>query len=277
MRVYGIDFTSRPKLHKPITCLACTLEDDHLTANTLYGWQNFKDFEAALLCPGPWIAGMDFPFGQARRFIETIGWPTTWAGYVEYVSTLDRKEFRKKLDDYREKRPYRDKEHRRQTDIDASSLSPQKLYGSPVGLMFFEGAPRLRKANVMVSALQSGDQNRIVVEAYPGVLARRFIGWRSYKQDTKKKQTKAQYTARQDLFDMLTSEKLHATYGLTLNAPKTLADDPQGDHLDALLCAIQAAWAWRNQDRNYGAPSTLDPLEGWIADPTLKYGQESEV
>ncbi len=129
----------------------------------------------------------------------------------------------------------------------------------------------------MIPALQSGDKNRIVVESYPGVLVRHFIGRRSYKQDTEDQRKENQHTARQNLFDILISEKLHATYGLTLNAPKTLTDDPKGDQLDALLCAIQAAWSWRNKDRNYGTPSTLDSLEGWIADPTLKYGQESEV
>jgi hypothetical protein len=32
----------------------------------------------ALQRPGLWIADIDFPFGQARRFIETIGWPRSW-------------------------------------------------------------------------------------------------------------------------------------------------------------------------------------------------------
>jgi hypothetical protein len=51
-----------------------------------------------------------------------------------------------------------------QTDIAAGSVSPQKLYGVPVGLMFFEGAPR------PIPKLHYGDPKRIVVEAYPGVL-----------------------------------------------------------------------------------------------------------
>ena len=62
--------------------------------------------------------------------------------------------------------------NRRATDIAASSISPQKLYGVPVGLMFFEGAPRLMRLGVTIPGLQSGDPERIVVEAYPGVLAR---------------------------------------------------------------------------------------------------------
>ena len=51
---------------------------------------------------GLWIAGIDFPFGQARRFIETIGWPDTWQGYVDHVGTMTRTAFRATLDAYRE-------------------------------------------------------------------------------------------------------------------------------------------------------------------------------
>jgi hypothetical protein len=53
-----------------------------------------------------------------------------------------------------------------------------------------------------------------------------------------------------------------------------LADDPGADHLDALLCAVQAAWAWRCRDAGYGLPADLDPLEGWITDPALLSGGE---
>jgi hypothetical protein len=159
----------------------------------------FDGFEAALRRPGPWIAGIDFPFGQARKFIKTIGWPRTWQGYVDHVSSMDRKEFRSALDNHRANRPAGDKEHRRVCDSAAGSISPQKLYGTPVGLMFFEGTPRLRKAGVTIPGLQQGDPDRIVVDVYPGVLARTMIGRRPYKQDTRKKQTKGQYEARKEL------------------------------------------------------------------------------
>jgi predicted RNase H-like nuclease len=56
---------------------------------------------------------------------------------------------------------------------------------------------------------------------------------------------------------------------LRVEAAKNLAHDPTGDHLDALLCAIQAAWAWTMRDHAYGAPRDADAIEGWIADPSL--------
>lgn len=270
MNIYGIDFTSSPKRKKPITCLECVLDGNRLKAGALTEWQNYEGFEEALRRPGAWIAGIDFPFGQARTFIETIGWPASWQGYIDHVRTLDRRGFRAELTAYAAARPYGNKEHRRRTDRAAGSISPQKLYFTPVGLMFFEGAPRLRDAGVTVPGLQQGDPDRIVVEAYPGVLARRIIGKRPYKQDTKSKQTKDQHEARKELLRTILDGGVIPDYGLHVQAPMSLADDPGGDHLDALLCAIQAAWAWTQRDNGYGLPDNHAPLEGGIADPHVR-------
>lgn len=270
MKIYGIDFTSRPTRRKPITCVECVLDGAHLEANGLCEWQGFSEFEAALKKPGPWIAGIDLPFGQARRLIENIGWPDTWQGYVDLVRQMDRTGFRATLDAYRNARPAGDKEHRRATDIAAGSISPQKLYGTPVGLMFFEGAPRIRDAGVTIPGLQQGAADRVVVEAYPGILARTLIGRRSYKQDSRAKQTGAQHQARIDLLTAIRRGALRHSHGITVAAPDWFADDPGADHLDALLCAVQAAWSWMQRDKHFGLPVDFDPLEGWIADPTVR-------
>lgn len=267
MRVYGIDFTSSPSRRKPITCLACELNGHKLTVGTLHEWENFAGFEAALGQPGPWIAGIDFPFGQARRFIETIGWPADWAGYVTHAAGLGREGFVTALNNYKRHRAAGDKEHRRETDKRARSISPQKLFGVPVGKMFFEGAPRLLEAGVYVPGLVAGDKNRVVVEAYPGVLARSVLQRRSYKNDSKAKQTDEQFQARVELLQALVQGACYARFGIQLAAPASLARDPTGDTLDALLCAIQAAWAFTQRDAGFGMPQNTDPLEGWIADP----------
>jgi len=270
MKIFGIDFTSRPSRRKPITCLECRLDGDTLFAGELLKWHSFTELEAALLQPGPWIAGIDFPFGQSRRFIENIGWPNTWEGYVGHVKTLSRDHFRMALNDYKAKRPSGDKEHRRQTDIAAGSISPQKLHGVPVGLMFYEGAPRLLDSGVSIPGLLQGEPDRIVVEAYPGLLARSIIGRRSYKNDTRKKQTGEQLQAREELLNHITSGRLLKDYNLRVHTTLDLADDKTGDELDALFCAVQAAWAWSQREKHFGAPHDLDLLEGWIADPLIK-------
>lgn len=271
MKILGIDFTSAPSPRKPITCLRCDFSAGQLKAGELVELPDFRAFEETLAEPGPWIAGIDFPFGQARKFIKTIEWPQTWAGYVQHVGTLNRDEFRSALTSYRESRRPGDREHRRWTDVVAKSVSPQKLFGVPVGLMFFEGGPRIIKAGVTIPHLQVGDPERIVVEAYPGIVARHFIGRRSYKNDTRKKQTPELHAARADLLNLI-GAKCKDRYGFKVVAPRELIEDPAGDQLDALLCAIQAAWAWQNREDGYGAPKDVDPLEGWIADPAVREG-----
>ncbi len=269
MDVYGVDFTSRPSRAKPITCLRCRLEDGVLRAGDMDAFADFGAFELMLKRPGRWIAGLDFPFGQARKFIVEIGWPQTWEDYVRCAGELEREDFRAELEEYRRDRADGDKEHRRATDIAAGSISPQKLYGTPVALMFFEGAPRLIRAGVTIPHMQAGDPDRIVVETYPGVLARQIIGKRSYKNDAVAKQTPDLLKARRDLLDGLCEGALRAELGFDISADPRLCEDPGGDQLDALLCAVQAAWAWQNRADGYGAPPAVDPLEGWIADPLV--------
>lgn len=277
MNVFGIDFTSSPNRRKPLTCLNCTFDGRVLRTGDLEKWTEFSAFEQALQRPGPWIAGIDFPFGQSRKFIENTGWPGNWRDYVMHAQSLKRNGFRNVLDAYRQNRAKGDKEHRRLTDIASGSISPQKLFGVPVGLMFFEGAPRLVESGVTIPHLQDGDPDRIVIEAYPGVLARQIINRRSYKQDTKKRQTTEQATARRDLMTGLRGEYLSEHYGFEIEADYSLCEDPSGDHIDSLLCAIQAAWAWQKRSCGYGAPHSIDPLEGWIADPTVSSDMEADI
>ena len=101
MKIWGADFTSTPTGRKPITCLRCTLENNILVADELKSWTNFAEFEQALRTPGPWIAGIDFPFGQSRTFIENIGWPRAWSQYVVHARSLGRAGFREALNAYR--------------------------------------------------------------------------------------------------------------------------------------------------------------------------------
>ena len=55
--------------------------------------------------------------------------------------------------------------------------------------------------------------------------------------------------------------------------------DPSGDTLDAVLCAVAAAWGWCRRERGYGLPAGVDPLEGWIvgAAPAAVIGAAGEA
>jgi hypothetical protein len=122
-----------------------------------------------------------------------------------------------------QQRPAGDKEHRRATDRLAGAISPQKLYGTPVGLMFFEGAPRLLRAGVTIPGVHIGDPERVAVEAYPGLLARALIGRRSYKQDSRARQTAERNQARRALLQAILGGAAQPDYGVWVQAPLALA------------------------------------------------------
>ena len=144
-----------------------------------------------------------------------------------------------------------------------------KLFFQPVGKMFFQGAPRLLRSGANIVPCSPNKSNRTIVEAYPALVAEALAETRSYKNDIKTKQTSEHKKARQKITDGLQGNTCSERYGLKVklctNTRKTLINDPKADSLDAVLCALQAAWASRQS--RYGVPPWCDPSEGWIVDP----------
>ena len=50
----------------------------------------------------------------------------------------------------------------------------------------------------------------------------------------------------------------------TLSAVCARLHDGSGDMLDAIACAMLAAWAAGLAEPGYGLPDAVDPIEGWI-------------
>ena len=271
MKVFGVDFTSAPQPRKPITCVEACLSGDRLIVEQLYNFTDFVQFEAFLQTPGPWVAGFDFPFGQPRKLVTNLGWATDWDKYVKHLACLGQTGFEQVIKEYRNSRPAGDKHHMRTTDRLARSVSPMMLAGVPVGKMFFQGAPRLLFSGLNIHPCRPTADNRTALEAYPALVARKFIQSQGYKNDKKPKQTPAQEMARRDLVEGLLSSQLPKQYGLSLEIKTTMAEvlvlDPSADQLDSLLCAIQAGWAISQP--LFGIPTDCDPTEGWIVDPAL--------
>ena len=264
--ICGVDFTSRPRKQKPITIATGRMHSRAFELESVDEYCDWENFEPWLKRDGPWVAGFDFPFGLPREATRDLGWPTTWPELVLHCRSLGRESFRTALDRYRESRPEGNRYAHRATDHPAGSHSPLKLVNPPVGLMFLEGAPRLLEAGVTIPGLVQGDPLRIAFEAYPGFAARQVVKG-SYKNDARAKQTPQRMRARKAIVAALVSTD--NPFGFALSAsPRTLASlvrDATGDRLDAVLCALQAAWAWQRRSDNYGLPTKIDPLEGWIA------------
>ena len=139
------------------------------------------------------------------------------------------------------------------------STSPLQTRYVPVGFMYYEGFARLLGAGVHLPALHDGDAGRVAVEAYPGLVAHRLIGRRSYKNGA----DAGRLIARKDLVDAIEQGRWGGLrMRLTHAQREALVDDAGGDRLDAVLGLLQAGWA-ASQPR-WGQPQHVDTVEGWI-------------
>ena len=261
MRIYGVDFTCAPRRAKPITVAGGVLKRDTLFIEQVERLESFEAFEAFLERPGPWVGGFDFPFSLPRELVRDLGWPPQWADLIRFCSTLNRIQLRAALDAYRHSRPAGSKYAHRATDLPAGSSSPMKLVNPPVALMFHEGARRLLAAGVSLPALLDSNASRVALEAYPGLLVRKQLGMReSYKSDTRSEHTPARRAVRRRILQSL---KAGAPLGIRVEIEeKSLVEDGSGDLLDAVVCAVQAAWAAGRP--GYGLPEDVPSGEGWI-------------
>ncbi|MFL6058541.1 MAG: DUF429 domain-containing protein, partial [Rubrobacteraceae bacterium] len=93
MKIYGLDFTSAPARRKPLIVLGCRLGGDSLRVEDSETLTDFDGFETFLRRQGPWVCGMDFPFGQPKSLVAALGWPAAWEGYVGEVGGLSKRDF----------------------------------------------------------------------------------------------------------------------------------------------------------------------------------------
>ena len=269
----GCDFTSAPSRRKPVTLATGRLDRGRLRLDGLERFETLDAWGERLQQPGPWVGGFDLPFGLPRELVETLGWPTGWAACMDHYAALSREAIRDRFAAFCNARPVGGKFAHRATDGPAGSSPSMKWINPPVAFMLHAGVPRLRQAGVTLIGVDApGDPNRVALEAYPGLLARSVIGTTSYKADDRARQTPDRLIARRTLVDALENgtPPLLQDAGLRLKLSHAqrdaLADDPSGDTLDAVLCLVQAAWAWQRRqagDQRWGLPD-CDPLEGWI-------------
>jgi hypothetical protein len=268
--VLGVDFTSAPSRRKPIVVAHCRLRLSSLVVERIDQLSDFAAFDGLLAAPGPWIGGFDLPFGLPRELVNVLNWPTRWTELVQHVNAIGKDTFKAALNAVRESRPTGARYIPRRGDAPAGSSSPMKLVNPPVGLMFFEGAPRIAASGVSVIPCAPSADARVALEAYPGFLARK-ITKASYKKDGPDGRTPSRRQHREIIVNALLNghdAMAHLVVDLPEPLRMTCIEDGNGDALDAVLCAVQAAIALRafqRGDAMYGIPPGADPLEGWIA------------
>ena len=260
----GIDFTSRPTARKPIMIALGHAAQGALRLQRIEAHVSFESFAEWLRTPGPWLGVFDLPFGLPRELVEALGWPLDWRALMRHYAALSREEIRATFAAFCNARPVGAKFAHRATDRPAGSSPSMKWVNPPVAYMLHAGVPLLIDAGVHLPGLHAGDESRVALEGYPGLLARELLGTRSYKSDDKAKQTPERLIARKDLIEALEQgrTRLQLRLRLTHAQRDALVADPSGDRLDAVLCLLQAAWA--SGRPNQGLPAGIDPLEGWI-------------
>jgi hypothetical protein len=264
MNIVGVDFTSVPRRAKPITVAHAVYRDGLLHLARIVEHADWASYEAWLAQPGAWIGAFDFPFGLSRELVEQLGWPRSWAALVTHCASLSRVQLRETFKAFCDARPVGNKFAHRATDGPAGSSPSMKWVNPPVAYMFHEGAPRLLRAGVTVFGLQPGDPQRIALEGYPGLLAR-AVTRASYKSDERAKQTPERRAARELIVQALENGTHLLGVGVRFDAAlrRKLVEDGSADWLDAVLCAVAAAWA--AQRPRYGMPLRINPVEGWTA------------
>ena len=266
----GVDFTSRPTAKKPIVMAwAQHRHAGGVVLERVVRARDFDAFEHELCRQEAYVGGFDLPFGLPRELVQDLDWPLDWAGCMQTFVAHTRPELRALFMAFCAKREVGAKFAHRATDLCADSSSSMKWVNPPVAYMMHAGVPVLLRAGLSLVGLHRGDPKRLALEAYPGLLAREVLGTRSYKSDERAKQTSERLIARKDILHALELglTRLKLRLKLTHAQREELIEEPQGDALDAVLCAVQAAWGHEARlqgSRLFGLPPKMDPLEGWI-------------
>lgn len=274
--VLGCDFSSSPSRRKPVVVAWGQLDTEAGTVAlqgferfaSLAQWQDFLQQQPA------WVGGFDLPFALPRALVVQLGWPRDWQGCMQHYFGLERSEIRTLFKAFCDARPAGGKFAHRATDGPAGSSPSMKWVNPPVAWMLHAGLPRLLDMGADFPGLLRRESARVALEAYPGMLARELIGRRSYKSDDRQRQTPERAQARAELLEALQLGQHHLGLRLLADAAQlqTMAADASGDHLDAAICMLQAAWGLRchlQGDALYGLPPGIDPLEGWIVTAPL--------
>ncbi len=270
----GCDFSSAPSHRKQIALAWCELSGHDVRLKDM---ERFSDLDTwqRRLATTRWVGGFDLPFGLPRELVVHQGWPLEWEACTQHFVSLERAELRIRFKAFCDARPAGRKFAHRATDGPAGSSPSMKWVNPPVAWMLHAGLPRLIATGahfpahrVALESPEWGD--RVALEAYPGLLARELLGGHhSYKSDDATRQTPAREAARAELLAALTQghTRLGVRLHVTDDQASVLVADASGDSIDAVLCAVQAAWAWRARlqgNRRWGLPESVDPLEGWI-------------
>lgn len=260
--ILGVDFTCNPSPRKPITATWGSLVSGVLTFDRVENASSPSEFQALLERPGSWVGAFDYPFGLPLAFVDARFEASNWDQLALELGGMDREEFVQRVKSFRT--PDGRKRIPRPTDTAAQSTSAMNVDRPAVGKMLHLGIPCLARSGVSVVPCRLNGDERIALEGYPALVAREFIGRRSYKYEGRHPKSSQLDAAREELIAALTSDRARVRFGFAVDIDpiRDQLRDASADVLDSVLCGIKAAWAC--DQRNYGIPIETHPIEGWI-------------
>lgn len=268
--VAGVDVTSAPRRGKPITMARGRVEGDRLAIIAVDDLVTFDEYRDALRALPPSLVAIDHPFGLPRAFLEQVEWTGDWRRVVERGRELGMAGFIAEVAAFRDGQAVGSKHPLRAIDLLAGSASPVNVVNPPVGRMWQTCAPILLEVDADVRPVRANPgANVTAIEGYAALVAQNLVGTRAYKSESAGGDTAARRKARHALIEALGQPVCLEVYGVAVTLPAQLRlafrESHKADRLDAVLCAVQAAWAGRQP--GLGIPADADPLEGWTPDP----------
>lgn len=268
--VAGVDVTSNPRPGKPITLARGQVADGHLTIAGVDDLATLDAYRHALATLPASLVAIDHPFGLPRTFLEDVGWSGPWERVVQRGRELGAAAFVAEVAAFRDRQPAGSKHPYRDIDRVAGSASPVNVVNPPVGRMWQACTPILLDIDADVRPVRPNVGASITaIEGYAALVAENLVGTRSYKSESAQGDTAARRDARRQLVEALSQPICRDVYGVTVRLPGNLRmaflESHRADRLDAVLCAVQAAWA--GHQPNLGFPDDADVLEGWTPDP----------
>lgn len=246
------------------------VQDGVLTIEAVDDLGSFDAYRAALEALPPSLVAIDHPFGLPRAFLEDVSWTGDWARVVERGREMGATGFVAVVAAFRDGQPTGSKHPLRAIDHLAGSASPVNVVNPPVGRMWQTCTPILIDVGADVRPVRPNPgANVTAIEGYAALVAQNLVGTRSYKSESAAGDSGDRRTARRRLIAALGEPICREVYCVTVRLPGSLRmafqESHKADRLDAVLCAVQAAWA--GHQPNLGIPADADTLEGWTPDP----------
>lgn len=106
MKIFGVNFKDKPTPKNPISVAFCDFKKNNgLTVHKVKTFSSLPDFENFLEQKGPWFAGVNFPLGQPRQFLEKMALSHEWNHSIKDIHKWKQTGFAKRLNNIRKSQP----------------------------------------------------------------------------------------------------------------------------------------------------------------------------